>query len=348
MTKTEYRYYSPGLSEIIIGSLLVEPELFESDSAQKLNEHDFPDPLHRLVYFTLYNLFIEGHKDINGPAIDHYLSSRPKMFKLFQERDGYDFVNNSVEKAAPPSFKSHVEEFKKFSLLRGLERVGVDTSHILDWDSEDPSLRQAQMEHIASHTAIELADEISERIDREIEKVAADDGTLDKAQGGEGLMELIESYKEAPEMGLPMYGDLMNTAVRGARLGKFYLRSSPTGGGKSRAMMADAVNFGVDKIFNPETWKWEDNGVAEPSLFITTELDIQECQTLEISFVTGFNEDQFLDPHFSDKEWQVVEEGVKLLEESPIWIEHIPNFSIQEIERIIRRNVRENGVKYVA
>ena len=38
---------------------------------------------------------------------------------------------------------------------------------------------------------------------------------------GEGMLELIEQLKLAPEIGYPLQGEIFNTVVRGARLTKF-------------------------------------------------------------------------------------------------------------------------------
>lgn len=348
MSNRNYRYYDPNSAKIIIGALIQEPELFETDQAKQINEYDFEDPLHRLTYFTLYNLFSEGHGTLNGALIDSYLQRRPKMFEMFHNLGGYDFVNEAVSSGKPTSFVPEVSRLKKFSLFRGLEKVGADVSFLYDWDAKDPSQMQAQTEFIDDNSIMDLASMVSDRIDEEIEKTTAEIGTTSRQQAGEGLSDLLASLEEEPEMGSPLYGRLINTVLRGARLGKFYLRSSPTGGGKSRAMMADATNFAMDQLYDPRKKQWIENGVSEGSLFISTELDMEECQTMQVAFVTGYEEDKFLDGVYTQEEREVVQEAVKKLEDAPLWLEYIPDFSIQEIERIIRRNVRENGVKYVS
>ena len=99
------------------------------------------------------------------------------------------------------------------------------------------------------------------------------DGTWGQAyQAGEGLEELIEELEQRPEVGVPLYGGLINTVTRGARLKKFYLRSAPTGVGKSRSLIADTCYIGCNKIYD-DTFGWIRNGTAEPVLYITTELE---------------------------------------------------------------------------
>ena len=60
----------------------------------------------------------------------------------------------------------------------------------------------------------------------------------------------IEKFKEHPEVGVPLYGPLINTVTRGARLKKFYLRSAATGIGKTRSMIADCCYIGCNKLYD--------------------------------------------------------------------------------------------------
>ena len=113
----------------------------------------------------------------------------------------------------------------------------------------------------------------------------------------------------------------------------------------TRTMMADACNIACDEIYNNR--KWVSNGQKEPTLFITTELEIDECQTMALAFLSNVNEDNILDGKYSNGELERVVKAANILSNCPIWVEHIPDFSLTDIEGIIRRHVRENGVKYV-
>ena len=105
---------------------------------------------------------------------------------------------------------------------------------------------------------------------------------------GDDIFDLIESFKFRPEVGVPLYGPYINTVTRGARLKKFYLRSAPTGVGKTRSMIADACYIGCNKIYD-ETFGWIKNGVAEPVLYITTEQELEEIQTMMLAFLSAVN-----------------------------------------------------------
>lgn len=101
-----------------------------------------------------------------------------------------------------------------------------------------------------------------------------------------------------------------------------------------------------DQIYDTRSGKWIDNGIKEGALFISTELDIEELQTLALAYVTGINEDIILDGKASDPQKEVLMKGIEILETSPLYFELIPDFSIQEIEATIRRYYREEDCKY--
>ena len=143
-----------------------------------------------------------------------------------------------------------------------------------------------------------------------------------------------------------MYGPLVNTVTRGARLKKFYLRSAPTGVGKSRTMVADACNIGCNRIYD-ENFGWIKNGVAEPTLYITTEQEKEEIQTMMLAFLACVNEDHILNGKYEGDEEKRVREAARILSESPIYIEVLPDFSLQDVEDRIKRNIRDHDVKYV-
>lgn len=116
----------------------------------------------------------------------------------------------------------------------------------------------------------------------------------------------------------------------------------------TRTMIADVCTFACNKIYNPYTRQWEDNGTKEPTLFISTEQEKAEIQSMMLCFVSGVNEDHILTGRYEEGELERVREAAAILRESPLYIEELPDFSMEDIENTIKRNIRDNGVKYVA
>ena len=232
------------------------------------------------------------------------------------------------------------------TLLRAYNNYGVDVSFIYDPDNIlDIKKKQLQEDYLDNASLEDIAKKVDERIDAIRSKYVSDE--YDEAhQAGEDIYDLIDRLKEHPEVGVPMYGSLINTITRGARMKKFYLRSAPTGVGKSRMMIADACYIGCNRIYD-ENFGWIRNGTAEPTLYITTEQEKEEIQTMMLAFLACVNEDHILNGKYEGDEEERVHEAARILSESPIYIEVMPDFSLQDVEDRIKRNMREYDVKYI-
>jgi replicative DNA helicase len=111
-------------------------------------------------------------------------------------------------------------------------------------------------------------------------------------------------------------------------------------------MIADACNIGCNKIYD-EIFGWIKNGTAEPTLYITTEQEKEEIQTMMLAFLSDVDEDHILYGRYEGDEEDRVREAAKILSESPIYIEELPDFSLKDIEDKIKKNIRDHDVKYV-
>ena len=232
------------------------------------------------------------------------------------------------------------------SLLRAYDNYGIDVSDIYDPDNILDVKKKQLQEDILDNSTLE---EIAQKVDMKIDKIRleyVDDAFGQASQAGEGIIALIDKFKESPEVGVPMYGPLINTVTRGARLKKFYLRSAATGVGKTRSMIADCCYIGCNRIYD-ESFGWIKNGTAEPCLYITTEQELEEIQTMMLAFLSNVQEDHILNGEYDGDEEDRVREAARILAESPIYIEELPDFSLQDVENTIKKNLRDHDVKYV-
>lgn len=111
-------------------------------------------------------------------------------------------------------------------------------------------------------------------------------------------------------------------------------------------MVADACYIGCNKIYD-SSFGWISNGTAEGVLFITTELELTEVQTLMLAFLSDVNEEHILNGKYEGDEKERVLEAGRILKESPIYIEVLPDFSLQDVENKIKKNIRDHDVSYV-
>ena len=82
-------------------------------------------------------------------------------------------------------------------------------------------------------------------------------------------------------------------------------------------------------------------------LLISTELSIEEVQTMFLSFLSNVDEAHILNGYYVGNEEERVLKAAKILEQAPLYIEELLDFSLQDVENVIRKNIRERGVKLV-
>ena len=332
----------------VIGCVYNTPQLLDYSDKYKITEYDFPNEFHRIVFGSIYKLHQLGAETITIANILDYLSTRPTYEAIFHKENGEEWLTKVAAVASDSTFDYYYNRMKKMSLLRAYsEQVGLDVSDIYDPDNiMDVKKHQLQEEFLDNSSITDIVNKIDEKIDRIKGTFAGNDSTEAK-QAGDGVMSLLERLKEYPEAGVPLYGKYINTITRGARLKKFYLRSAPTGIGKTRSMIADACYIGCNQLYM-DGQGWISSGAASPVLYITTEQELEEIQTMMLAFLSNVNEEHILNQELfqGDEEERVLQAG-KILEQSPIYIELLPDFSLQDVEDRIRRNIRDHEVAYV-
>lgn len=329
----------------VIGSVYKNPNILD-DSRYHFIEEDFPEKFHRILFGVIYNLHLAGVKKININTIEDYLNQRPKQYAIFKTNKGREYLQEILEKNLIEAFDFYYNRLKKMSLLRTYSNLGLNLDWLYDIDNIfDSKKKQEQEDYIDKHTVIELDDIINTYILTNKEKCL--NGELRQgAQAGEGIEDLLESLKKEPAVGYPLYGPLINTITRGARLKKFYIRSGATGLGKSRTLIADACNFACNEIYKNN--KWIPNGTKEPTLFISTEQELGEIQTMMLAFLSDVDEDHILLNKYQNGEETRVKKAAQILAESPLHIVTLPNFTLKDIENTIKIAIKEWDVKYIA
>jgi replicative DNA helicase len=330
----------------VIGCVYNNPQILEFEDKYTITDEDFPDEFHRTVFGAIYKVYELGAKTITLENLADFLSSRPKSAAIYKKNDGNKWLLKVADVASQLSFDFYYNRLKKMTLLRAYDNYGVDVSDIYDPDNILDIKKKQLQEDLLDNSSLE---EIADRVDRKISDIRlkyVDDTTGEAIQAGKGVLQLIQKFKDHPEVGVPLYGRLVNTVTRGARLKKFYLRSAATGIGKTRSMIADACNIACNKIYD-ESFGWIKNGTSEPTLFITTEQELEEIQTMMLAFLSNVNEEHIINGEYEgDEEERVIKAG-EILESSPLYVEELPDFSLKDVENVIKKNIRDHDVKYI-
>ena len=330
----------------VVGNIYNNPSILDFTDKYTITDEDFADEFHRVAFGVIYKIYELGAEKITLENISDFLTSRPKSEATFKQNKGEEWLLKVSAAAIPEAFDYYYSRLKKFSLLRAYDNYGVDVSDIYDADNILDVKKKQIQEDLLDNSTLE---QIAEKVEKKIEDIRAkyvEDVFGEAFQAGEGVMDLIDRLKEHPEVGTPLYGPLINTVTRGARLKKFYLRSAATGVGKSRSMIADACYIACNKIYD-ERFGWIHNGTSEPTLYIATEQEKEEIQTMMLAFLSEVNEEHILNGQYEGDEEDRVREAARILSESPLYIEELPDFSLKDVEDKIKKNIRDHDVRYI-
>lgn len=329
----------------MIGCLIQNPDLLDEYclTPEDFNGEDF----HQIVFSSIYNLHNQGVKIIDCFALDSFISGYEKQYRIFTTNNGLDYINDAASMCEPENFIYNYNRIKKFSLLRYYDSQGFDIKPIYDPTIIDPLQQEREQQKFDAYTVEEIIDYVEIKL---VDKAKERFNTVSEEKGqlaGVGLLELIDSFRKHPEIGFPLQSKFMNALVRGARRKTFYLRSGGTGSGKSRLSFADTCMSAVPWLYNLETEKWDYTGFSEASLIITTELSVSEVQTIITAFVSGVSEDHIIYNEYKLGEYERVLQAIEYIQSSPLYIEYLPDFDIDDIVNTVKRYYREKNVSNV-
>ena len=340
------KYTDPTATMQVIGCVFNNPQLLDITDKYSIIDEDFSDSFHKVVFGAIYKLHELGATQVTLSNIADFLKDRPKSEAIYKQNKGEEWLTRVAENSMISTFDYYYSRLKKFSLLRAYDNCGIDITDIYDVDNIlDMKKKQSQEEQLDNATLDQIANIVDEKIDNIRLKFINDDFG-EAQQAATGIKELIQRFKDTPEVGVPLYGPLINTVTRGARLKKFYLRSAGTGVGKTRSMIADACYIACAKIYD-ENFGWIRCGTQEPVLFITTEQELEEIQTMMLAFLSNVNEEHILNGEYVEDEEKRVMEAAEILAKAPLFVEELPDFSLKDVEDKIKKNIREHDVKYI-
>lgn len=330
----------------VVGCIYNSPQILDLTDKYIISENDFPDEMLKIIVGSIYKLHELGVQQMTLENINDFLANKPKSEAVYKKDKGEEWLLKASEVANHITFDYYYNRMKKMSLLRAYDNYGIDVSWLYDPDNIfDSKLKQQQEDFLDNASLEDIAIKVDNKID-EIKMTYVREALDDAAQAGDGIEDLISRLEETPEIGVPLYGSLINTVTRGARLKKLYLRSAPTGVGKSRTMVADTCYIGCPQIYD-ENFGWIRTGAAQSTLYITTEQEVEEIQTMMLAFLSNVDEDHILNGRYEGDEKQRILQAAQILKKSPVYIEELPDFSLQDIEDIIKKGIRDHDVKYV-
>ena len=343
--------YDQSASLYVLSCLMRDPLLFQ-DEKFAFVKTDFYKPLQQIVFFAVYNMAQNGAEKITPQDVDTYLSSYESQYAYYKANNGFEFIlqcYKTTEGSDRSQFGHYYEILKKFSVLRDLESIGINTSryfnpsNILNQDAELEKLNKMSIETI-------LNDVRGRIVNIENRHVGKDEGTASNIAAG--MRELVNDLKEHPEVGLPLDGEVFNYATRGARLGKMYIFSAPSGGGKTRCLVDNACVLSMPYI--GRDGKIVVRGRADGTdyqkvCYIATEQGKDEIQTLVLAHVSGVSESKILLSQYSDEDWERIKLALNIIDKyaDNFILDCIPDPSIAMLKARLTKYIVQDNINYI-
>lgn len=332
----------------VLGCLLKQPQLLSEVDKVKLELSDFDDKFTAIIFSAIKSLYLHGATTISLIEIESYMQQNEGYYRLFKERGGIEYIANAEELVNTDNFYYYYNRVKKFSAIRKLKNAGYSIKKVYDEDALLPKDQDKMLQNFDNMSIKDIFDIVIKDYAKLEEEFI---GNICGARGciSDGMEELQITLEKKPEIGFPIQGAILNTAVRGARRTKFYIRSGATGSGKSRLSLGDACGLAFPLRYDRLKKKWIRTGFTETVLYITTEISVDELQTMVWSYLTDINEEKILFNQCDTEEKERIAEAIRIVKkykDNFRW-EHLPDPTVESVTAVIRNQVRNNNVTHV-
>ena len=324
-----------------------KPSLLSEKDKYNLQPSDFESRFERYIFIAILNSYTNGAQSLSEIDIDNYLMEHKDQYLLFQQNNGISYLQDALDMSTPENFEYYYNRIKKFNCLKDLKKSGFDISEFY----EENELNPRQFEINQRFETLKPKD-IFDSLKRKIYKVEGEYTEGDASITTDisvGIDELLEKLKNSPDAGARFQGKYFNTVTRGARKGKYYIVSFPSGGGKTRLLLGEACYLAFPMRYSWETMEWKITGNAEKTLFIATEQAKEEIQTMVVAYLTGINEDVILYGHFTKEQQTIIDQAKEVIKKykNNLMIVQIPMPSVEIVKSVIRQNCIVNDTKNV-
>lgn len=340
----------------MIGCLMLNPLLLIE--YPDIYPSDFDDKMARICCAAIQQMIKAGAVKLTVEEVDQEMARiGPAAIKYYQDNHGLDFLKSAYEVANPSNFKLYYTRLKKCSLLRRLQEEKYDISeyYVDERDIVNPTQEVELQRHLDESSLEDILNSIESKYNI-IRNEYLNNGRV-QGDPAQGVQELIDKLKSTPSIGPPLEGDKFNTCCRGARAGCFFLKSASTSAGKTRTSVFDAC-----KLAYPKRWSHKLNtfieervkstGEVRPPrkvLFIVTEMDKEELQTIMLAYLSGVDEDKILRGKYDmGEEIRVRHAGEIMAEYSGYFlIEEISEPNLVNVQSTVKKYATVDNVKYV-
>lgn len=330
---------------LLLGCYCNNPKL-SLDEKYSTNANDYPENFHATLWGAIVNIAKKGNVQKVTPLdIENEVSQFQIANNLWQNNNGWEYIETAIDETKDKldNVGQYFDDVRKYSIVRtASEDLKMDITWLYDENNEQV------LSDFIKLTSQEVLNSINSKfLDfKELWKDAFSDNY--SFHVGDDVEERLEEYRNQDNTyGYPFQSAYMTTIFRGMRKKKFIIRSSISGGGKSRNSMAEAANIACSKMYDWYSHSWVSTGDREPALFISTELEKEEIQDCLLAHISGIEQDRIEEwKEITPEEELVLQESAIEMKDSLLFGEYLPDFTIDSINSKIEQYVINHQIGY--
>lgn len=329
----------------VFGGLMRQPDLLSDKMAYNLTPDDFDTTFERYVFTAIYNLYQNGALSIGVIDIDNYLLKHDTAHLIFEKARGIEYLQDCFDMSQLDNFGYYYNRMKKFNALKDLKKLGYDIDTIYCDDLVNPNAEKInhKFETLSLNNIFDL---IKGELNKVENRYTIQEGIVE-ASAAFNIEKLIDTLGVNPDIGPNLQGHIFTTLTRGARKGKFYLRSGSSGMGKSRLAVGDACYLAYPIRFDSEQNKWVHQGGNEKILFVVTEQSIDEIQTMILAYLTDINEEIILYGKYNQEQKERLAIATEIMRhfEKNFFLVKISDPDISSVKSIVRKYYIQHDIE---
>lgn len=341
------KYYNSRAACQVLGCLLTNPELVKSKDFP-ISQEDFINPLHQVVFGVVYDLAHKGIKTIRLTEVENHLNSTsPIAYEKFMLQKGDEWIQKVLMDTEVGNYEHYYWVVRKLSCLRAYLQQGMDVAGLLDYQQVEPTLIEQQEEKFFAMSMNDIIRYFDRKSLNAKEQFVVSNNEGGKI--GEGAKELRKRLKESPPFGYSFESEYLNTLAYGLRIGALYVESRDSGTGKSRLGLKRLVMLTAPRYWCHETNQFIKNpqGQDNRGLYINTELEKSEIETIVWATISGLDEDKITEDNLTAEEEARLDEAIEIAEQMKLWMETEENYDVAYLKYIIEKYKAQHQITMV-
>lgn len=326
--------YDSTSARLLLGALMIKPSLALSEK-YPLSVHDFqPNTFHIRLYQAISALAKRGAETIADLDIYNLCKNNKSVETIFKENDLTGFIDTVKQLANVGNFEVYYNNTRRATLLRSYKNAGYNVDK---FEQDD----KATIEDIVQYfDAQQIA----------IKKQFYKDKDIVEIKAGDGFEAVKEGFKAEPLFGATTFSEYLNTAARGWIPGQLSIYSVGSGVGKSTIGLANLVQVCCPRIYDMDNGQYVDNPCYQHKAGLYLQFEMAgdtEITPKIVATISGVPCFSILNGRYEEGEEERVDEAIKILHESKLYIVTMPNYTVDLIESYVKDYVVNKQVSYV-